>query len=312
MNSIVLNNLEADAGGDKWIFYHLPIKCRGNFVRLVLEECGIEYLDAYGIKFMIGMLASPKAELNGPKPMPRGCCNPGTNLAIWLQVNNDEIIEKSLIPPEKDPRNNPNRIWIGYGSPFLVNFDNPNVCFSQAPICTQYLAHRYGLRPKSDIDHYRAGMIVSNCNDFFDLIFLKANSLISMQDLKKYDQEIMKFINGECQIWLNILSKPLQDQLYYFDNRITQCDLAVYNIMDCWYELFINDEKLMNEFVWKPYPNLKRHYLNIIEKSKSIKGLMKRQKENGINWWPLNPDALGISKLRNSIKRYGKSKYSKL
>ena len=39
---------------------------------------------------------------------------------------------------------------------------------------------------------------------------------------------------------------------------------------------------------------------------------MKRQKKAGINWWPLNPDQLGIDKLRRSIKRYRKRKYSKL
>ena len=302
--------MNTDAGGDKWIFYHLPIKCRGNFVRLVLEECGVEYLDAYGMKFMLGMLASPRTKMPRLDQARREDCDSGIKSVI--EVNNDEIIKKGLIPPEKDPRNNPNRIWIGYGSPFLVNFDNPNVCFSQAPICTQYLAHRYGLRPKSDVDHYRAGMIVENCNDFFGMIYGKSKPLMEMEDLKQYDSKVMEFINRECQVWLNILSKPLQDRLYYFDNRITQCDLAVYNIMDCWYEIFSNDEKLMNEFIWKPYPNLKKHYQNIIEKSKGIKGLMKRQKENNVYWWPLKPDKLGISKMRKSLQRYSKSKYSKL
>ena len=298
------------AGGDKWIFYHLPIKCRGNFVRLVLEESEVEYLDAYGYKFMDGMLRSPA--IGG------GCggrskeMNEQMEMAKEMEPNNDEIIEKGLIPFEKDPRNNPNRIYMGYGSPFIVNFDNPNICFSQAPIITQYLSHRYGLRPKSDVNHYRAGMIVENCNDFFSMIYSKSRGMMEMTNLKQYDAEMIQFIRNECNVWLDILSKPLQDRLYYYDDRITQCDLAVYNIMDCWYELCSDDEQLMNEFIWSKYPNLKRHYLNIVEKSKCIKTLMKRQKEHGVTWWPLNPDVLGIDKFRGSIKRYKRSKYSKL
>lgn len=300
LNDALSNDADSEIG-DKWIFYHLPIKCRGNFVRLVLEESGIEYLDAYGYKFMDGMLRSPNM-----------ACNEYMEVLKNVSKNNDEIIEKGLIPPNKDVRNL-KRLYYPYGSPFLVNFNNPNICLSQSSIIVQYLSNRYGLRPKSDINHYRAGMIVANCNDFFSMIYGKSLGLKEMENKKEYSKQIIEFLNKECQIWLDILSKPLQDRLYYYDDRITQCDLAVYNIMDCFYELFQNNEILMNEFIWNRYPNLKRHYLNIIKTSKCIKPLMKRQREAGVLWWPYHGvDPLGIDKMRKAIKDYAKSKYSKL
>eukprot|EP00483_Globobulimina_turgida_P011094 UN11115 len=146
-----------DEGGDKWIFYHLPIKCRGNFVRLVLEECGIDCIDAYGLKNIEGIFQSPMHR--------EFYTDNNKTLQQILPKNNIS----HLIPPNKNVLNL-KRLYMPYGCPFLVNFDNPSICLSQTPMIVQYLSNRYGLRPKSDIDHYRAGMIVANCSDLFDKI----------------------------------------------------------------------------------------------------------------------------------------------
>eukprot|EP01084_Bolivina_argentea_P034896 64637_1 len=160
---------------DKWIFYHIPIKCRGNFARLVLEESGVDWIDGYGYQTIDGLFQSP---------LYVGC-------ADYHELANNDI--SKLIDPKNNIANIPlkDRIYDVYGSPCLVNFHNPLICLSQTPMIVQFIADKYGLRPKADIDHYLAGMIVANCNDFFDMIGAV------QRDIKLNKEKLLEFMNGK-------------------------------------------------------------------------------------------------------------------
>jgi len=124
---------------------------------------------------------------------------------------------------------------------------------SQTVCIVQYIAEVLNLRPKAPIDHARAGMIVANA---IDAIYELPNHKNDTRD------QLIGFMNNRFQIWLNVIEKPLlnkkEKELYYFENRVTQADLAVFNFMDGVLETL--GEKGFQTYVSDKHEQLSKHY----------------------------------------------------
>eukprot|EP01083_Nonionella_stella_P078019 213299_1 len=149
--------------------------------------------------------------------------------------------------------------------PFIRNGD---FMLSQSIVCMDYLSQKFGIRPRSEEDHARAQMIGRNCDDIITEIY-------SYQ--RKTKQEVLQYINGRFQIWLDILENPLKRThlAYYFENRCTQADLAVFTLLDGVEELFGLDS--FDKYVVKTHKYLVDYY-NHLKQRKSIQRLMEKQK----------------------------------
>eukprot|EP00483_Globobulimina_turgida_P010012 UN10031 len=110
-------------------------------------------------------------------------------------------------------------------------------------------------------------MIANNCSDLISELY---------QNRDKTTDELFAFINGRFQIWLDLFEKPLKTNnlTFFFDNKCTQADLAVFNALDGVEELFGSDS--FNKYVVDTHPYLVKYY-NALKDRQSIKGLMIKQ-----------------------------------
>eukprot|EP01084_Bolivina_argentea_P313792 543459_1 len=151
------------------------------------------------------------------------------------------------------------------GPPFICNGD---FILSQSIVCMGYLSQKFGIRPRSDEDHSLAQMIANNCSD-------TKVELYKLQPMTTTD-DIHGYLNGRFQIWLDIFEKPLQvhKSSFYFDDKCTQADLAVFNLLDGVEELLGKDS--FQKFVVETHQYLANYYAQL-KRRKSIQRLMKRQ-----------------------------------
>eukprot|EP00483_Globobulimina_turgida_P007444 UN07458 len=164
--------------------------------------------------------------------------------------------------------------------------ENEEIIICQTEHCVGYICEQIGLRPDRIEDHYRAQMIVAHCNELFTNIYDLAGPLTATLGTDIDKNKVAEFINGRFKIWLNILEKPLtvsKDQLFYFANRISQADLAVFNILDGLNELF--GDKAFKVMIGTSYPILFEHYHRIANR-KHVKELVEKQKKENIPWFP--------------------------
>jgi len=143
---------------------------------------------------------------------------------------------------------------------------------SQTVCVVQYISEVLGLRPKDQFDHARAGTVVANAID----------AIYELPNHKNDDKEQLElFMNSRFQIWLNVLEKPLLNKkekyLYYFDNRVTQADLAVFNFMDGIMDTL--GEKSFKKYVSDKHETLFKHY-HLIGQRENIKKLIDKQKKD--------------------------------
>eukprot|EP01083_Nonionella_stella_P068478 181820_1 len=166
---------------------------------------------------------------------------------------------------------------------------NGSFVLSQSIVCMGYLAERFGICPKSKVDHARAQMMANNAE----------NMLAELYDYKdKTKEELFEYLkdDGRFDIWLSILEKPLKSKNlnYYFEDRCTQADLAVFNVMD-------GVEELFGEASFQKYVSTKHEYLvkyyNKLKQRESIKQLMDKQ-EGMFSFSP----KLGWSNIRNILR----------
>eukprot|EP01083_Nonionella_stella_P234113 824286_1 len=118
----------------EWEIIHWPIKCRGNFIRLVFAECGVPFKETAGWDV--------------------------TSHLIYSTINGSQIPHPNL--------NN-----MSMAPPYIrkIGDECNNTMINQCVIATQYLAELYGLRPKCDLAHAQCGMIIANCNDVFTEVY---------------------------------------------------------------------------------------------------------------------------------------------
>eukprot|EP01083_Nonionella_stella_P129802 393874_1 len=150
------------------------------------------------------------------------------------------------------------------GPPFIRNGD---FILSQSIVCMGYLSQKFGIRPRSDEDHALAQMIGGNCSDI----------MVELYKLKpKNKDEIFVYLKDRFQVWLDILENPLEvnNLTFYFDNRCTQADLAVFNLLDGVEELFGQDS--FQKYVVATHKYLADYYARLKQR-KSIQRLMKKQ-----------------------------------
>eukprot|EP01084_Bolivina_argentea_P244787 409995_1 len=264
------NTDKSQKGTDKWEFVHWPLKCRGNFVRLVLEECNVDYIDSFG----------------------RDLCG--------------EQIQSVYSGSQKPDKT---RYFEAMGPPFLRKFNDKNTFISQSIIQTQFVSQQFGLRPKCPIQHAQSGMIVANCVDIFEEIKGAAIKFKMNPNKEIAKKDLIVFVELRLDKWMKIIEKPLKrvynginDEFYVFENRITQGDLAIFNILDGTTE-WMGDE-LVNLLIYKKYPLLKKHKNNMLKKSNGIKKLLKRQETQNVLWWPYYGfDMFGIIETGKYLKQ---------
>eukprot|EP01084_Bolivina_argentea_P223849 378653_1 len=210
---------------DEWEVIYWPVKNRGNFVKLVFEEAGVNYKNTSDMNEMKSQIRS--------------------NM-FGTQKYEDGGAYQAMAPP-------------------LIK--NGNFMLSQSIVCMGYLSDKFGIRPKRNEDNARAQMLANNCSDLISEIY---------QHREKPKDELFKFINTRFQIWLDLFEKPLKKNnlQFYFDNKCTQADLAVFNALDGIQELFGNDS--FNKFVIDTHPFLNKYYNNLKQRD-SIKRLMTKQ-----------------------------------
>eukprot|EP01084_Bolivina_argentea_P122102 216395_1 len=144
---------------------------------------------------------------------------------------------------------------------------NGDFTLSQSIVCMGYLSEKYGICPCKYEDKARAQMIANDCNDLM-------GELYGYKDKPK--EELFKFIDGRFDLWLELLEKPLKKNnlKFYFDEKCTQADLAMFNIMDGIEELF--GKKSFDKYVASKHEYLVNVY-NGLKERESIKRLMKKQ-----------------------------------
>lgn len=188
----------------------------------------------------------------------------------------EDIMDKNLIEANCLCRNKINendRRFNAFAPPFVEH--NGNIVAQTVPI-QQYIADISGLRPKSALDNAFCSMILENTTDIQSEFYKQTG---------KEDKEFLEFLNGRFQTWLNTLSKPLtknkNNEIYYFENRITVADTSVAALMDGLNELF---GKNFDKFVTRNHPSLAKLYENVIEQPR-IKELLKRQEKAGLQFF---------------------------
>lgn len=238
----------SSSGKIEWELWYWPLKNRGNYIQLLFAETETDYK----------LIIDPQKVRSKIRSTYFGT----------LDANDPDIIYQPMAPP------------------FIVHHDpmtNKSVRISQTEHCVGYIAEKLNLRPKNIENHYRAQMIVANCNELFgDLLLRMSQSQIDGGNAIK----LFVSKNGRLNVWLSILQNPLtvdKEQKFYFENKICQCDLAVFNILNGLHELF--GDHAFNKLVKLKYPLLARHYDSIGNRD-SIKRLMIKQRRNNILWFP--------------------------
>ena len=236
---------------EEWEIWYWPLKNRGNHIRLLFAEKGVEFKD----------------------------------------VNDELVVQKkirsSILGKWDDEEN---KDWIDHpmSPPFIIHRigDNDPIIISQVEHCVGYVAEKLGLRPDKLEDHYRAQTIVGNVNDIYTECY---ETMISAQKQGQNTDVIKCFINGRWRVWMNILHKPLtrnKDQLFYIDDRLSQADIVVFNLING-FETELFGEKGFNKLIKKNYPLLVQHYERV-KRRDNIKKFLIKQDEAGIPWYPKN------------------------
>ena len=145
---------------------------------------------------------------------------------------------------------------------------NGDFLLSQSIVCMGYLSEKFGIRPLKNEDHARAQMIANNCNDIITELY---------ENRAKTKQEFFDYLSGRFQAWLDLFEKPLKKNnlKFYFDDKCTQADLALFNFMDGIEELFGNDS--YNKYVKTTHSYLDKYYQEL-KNRESISRLMNKQK----------------------------------
>ena len=119
-------------------------------------------------------------------------------------------------------------------------------------------------------------------------------------------EDLWEFINERLNIWLEILEKPLKSiydnsdnnhSIYYFENKVSQCDLAVFCVLRLLRDYLGND---FDPLISERYRILAKHSRNIYN-IKTIKTFLKKQ--NYDKFW-LTKDELNefvYNKLHQSV-----------
>lgn len=260
----------------EWTLYFWKEKTRGNFIRLILEECDVKYNDIYDFDKFKNKFQSPTFTFGK------------------YGVNYDNFKENKFQP---------------FAPPLLLKPNDKDFMLSQTIIIVDYLSKYHNLCPKDINDRYKSLMIVQNCIDCFEEM-VRFGTMMRYYD-DQYNQEtnqqrILYWFKNRLPTWMNIFVKPLDgNKSYYFQDRITESDLAVFNVLDGIKE-FIGDD-LFNEYIFNnpEYKNLKQHYNNMLKNSKGINKLYSRQEKNGFKWWIYewfgSDDFLGINRCRNFL-----------
>ena len=242
--------MSQSANTEEWEVWYWPLKNRGNFIRLLFAEAGVEFKDVNDALIVQKRLRS-------------------NFLGKWDEEENKDILEQPMAPP------------------FIIHntkdSENP-ILISQTEHCVGYVSEKLGLRPKKLEDHYRAQCVVGNVNDLFRDCY---NTMFAAQQQGNKTDVIKGLINGRFKIWMEILEKPLtrdKDQKYYFGDKISQADIAVFNII-YGFEKELFPKKGFEKFIKSKYPNLFEHYERIGDR-KGIKEFLKKQDESGIPWYP--------------------------
>jgi len=161
---------------------------------------------------------------------------------------------------------------------------------SQTSAIIQFVATKLNLRPKSDFDNARADMLVGNG---FDITTELHNHRADDK------QKLLSFLNGRFQIWLTTIEKPLlkldkNKPLFYFEDRITHADLAIFNTLDAVREGL--SEKYFKEFVADKHPTLNQHFEQIGSRP-NIKKFIETQNNQGVRWFPAEHKMDNIPKV---------------
>eukprot|EP01083_Nonionella_stella_P203570 742739_1 len=153
-----------------WKLYYWPISNRGNFIRLILEEAGVEYEWINDTKTIQTLALSPR-NAQGRE---------------W--------------PNSKSHLNLANSKYLPMAPPFLIN-TKKNFLISQTTNIVSYLSNEFNIRPSSNADNAKANMIVQNCNEMLGNISAPIFAKVS-------DDMFVESINKRLDIWLYILNKP--------------------------------------------------------------------------------------------------------
>lgn len=265
----------------EYSLYFWHEKTRGNFVRLILEECDVKYNDMYSFKDIGDKFQSPTF----------GKGRYGQHLSNF-DINK----------------------YQAFSPPLLLKDNDPSFMLSQCIVIVDYLSTKHKLCPKSIDDKYKSLMIVNNAIDAFEEMVRFGTMMRyynNEENIETNKKRLLYWFNQRLPAWLDIFTMPLNDNynngsLYYFENRITESDLAIFNLLDGIKE-FIGDD-LFDQYINKnkKYKSLMLHYQNVLNNSKSVKKLYKRQDENNFHWWMYklgqSEDFLGIKRCQNFLK----------
>ena len=170
---------------------------------------------------------------------------------------------------------------------------NSNI-LSQMTVVVPFVADKLDLLPNKvgSIEEYQARKILCDCNDIINEIYTLADGNFrrgtwTLDNIKVY-------FDGRFEKWLNSLEYPLvvnsgnindknnkDECVYYFGNKLCYIDLAVFNMMDGFYELF--QEKLFNQ-IFDKHEYLFKLYKNVSQ-IKQIKQLIDKQNKDGCRWF---------------------------
>ena len=115
---------------EEWEIWYWPFKNRGNYIRLLFAEKGVEFKNVNDTLLVQKKIRS-------------------TLMGKWDAELNKDMIVQPMAPPFVIHN-------IGNNEPIII---------SQMEHCVGYVAEKLGLRPDKLEDHYRAQAIVANAND---------------------------------------------------------------------------------------------------------------------------------------------------
>lgn len=261
---------------DEWTVYYWPLRNRGNFVRLVLAYAEQEFNDVSNPAQLKKLFASSKPLGKPQKDSDK---------------KNDEKSDDGYFSPP----------FAGPALKYVDGKSKETLFISQMLPCAEFAATKFGLTPKADtFDAFRAKKLMLDCNDILNEFRGK------IDDENKITAQ--KYVQFRLKKWLNVLQYPLKnkkdenkDNIYYFGDKVTYVDLAVFNIIDGIKDTL--SEKLFDD-IFKQYPELLAIF-NTIGETKQIKQFIEKQKKNGMAWYPQSVKNQARSNLKDLEEKIG-------
>jgi glutathione S-transferase len=123
----------------------------------------------------------------------------------------------------------------------------------------RFLANRFGLDGKTDIEQAKANSIIDQLNDLY---FYYAQAYYRTEDKESKEREVEKLTRTKLPAYYRSIENMIEESstVYCIGDKITYADLAIACTVD---RDQLNEMIQLNDTFLEAYPNIKRVFENV-------------------------------------------------